>query len=64
MSKYELSIEDADGPIQLCLLKGSSGMRLLGSKGSPYKKQIKKWFLDEKQMEQLISDIQKVMDQD
>ena len=60
---YELSVEDAGGPIQLLLMKGSSGRRLLGPKGSPYKEVLKTWILNESQMKQLLKDIKEVMDE-
>lgn len=59
--KFELSVEDAGGPIQLCFVSKDGGRRLLGNKGSPYKKIIHKWLLTEQEAEKFIEDIKMVI---
>lgn len=61
--EFTLSIDNAGGPIQLILMNDSkgSGLRLLGSKGSPYKTTIKSWKLNEEQLKDLIKEIKSVI---
>lgn len=61
--KYTLSVQNADGPIQLCLMDEDlgHGLRLLGSKGSPYKEEIASWILTKEQLRSLIKDMTSVL---
>lgn len=59
--KFLLSVEDADGPIQLVFMNGSSGKRILGSKGSPYRRLIKEWSLTRAEVLKLIGDLKEVL---
>ena len=56
---FELTVENADGPFQLILMdtKLGVGRRILGSKGSPFKKIIKKWVLSTDDLETLHKEI-------
>lgn len=55
-------IEDADGPIQLTIMNETTGRgkRLLGSKGSPFKKTIKKFSLTKEKALELAKEIMEV----
>lgn len=64
MSKqFELLVNKAGGPTQLLVIDKTddSGLRLLGSKGSPYGSILHKWILSEDQLKKLIDDLKKTL---
>ncbi len=63
-NSFELAVNNAGGPVQLLITnkKSGSGLRLLGSKGSPYGSTLHKWNLSESQLKDLIEDLQKILD--
>lgn len=64
MKEFSLLVENADGPIQLCLMNETTGTgkRLLGSKGSPHKETIKVWKLSKEELNTLIYEMTEVLD--
>ncbi len=62
-SEFSISVMDAGGPIQLQVMneKSGRGIRLLGSKGSPYRQEIKRWGLSREQIMELIEEIKSVI---
>jgi hypothetical protein len=60
--RFSLYVQNADGPIQLCLMNNEQGIgrRLLGAKGSPDKETLAQWDLSWEQLDTLIMELKEL----